>query len=217
MLAKNLNIDLLVFSESKAEKEKLISFFNTRKAVFPFLTFKEQEENDVIHNRYTRKTLAFVIISKNEAAGFKLVMDLRYKMPFSTIFLLIDKSMGQHIQQYFLFGANGVIALRSPDTQFEKMVLDYFKKDIPPISSIFFNDIIHMLGGGDRVTQGLELLSIKQRHVAILLMQGLTYLQISEKLNMNIDTVRYHVKQVYSKLQVKNKMQLVPYMQSENE
>jgi len=56
----------------------------------------------------------------------------------------------------------------------------------------------------------LENYKLSEREVEIgrLLAEGLSYVEISEKKFISINTVRYYVKSLYSKLNIKNKMQL---------
>ena len=55
----------------------------------------------------------------------------------------------------------------------------------------------------------LESLSEREMEVLILIAQGLKYEQIAEKLVISVNTVRFYIKAIYSKLQVNNRAQAV--------
>ena len=55
----------------------------------------------------------------------------------------------------------------------------------------------------------LESLSEREMEVLILIAQGLKYEQIAEKLVISVNTVRFYIKAIYSKLQVNSRAQAV--------
>ena len=52
----------------------------------------------------------------------------------------------------------------------------------------------------------METLSVRERDVLIFLVEGMSYRQISERLYVSQNTIKYHVKNVYSKLGVKDRL-----------
>ena len=64
--------------------------------------------------------------------------------------------------------------------------------------------------------QELSLLSRRERDVAELAVKGLTNLEISDKLYLSEATVKKHLVNIYKKLQIKNRMQLVHRYQHRN-
>ncbi|MGQ9816284.1 MAG: response regulator transcription factor, partial [Candidatus Roseilinea sp.] len=55
----------------------------------------------------------------------------------------------------------------------------------------------------------IEPLSEREREVLRLLAAGLTYAEIAERLLISVNTVRFHVKEIYSKLGVNRQAQAV--------
>ena len=55
----------------------------------------------------------------------------------------------------------------------------------------------------------IEPLSEREMEVLILIAQGLKYEQIAEKLVISVNTVRFYIKKIYSKLQVNSRAQAV--------
>ncbi|MBK7855027.1 MAG: response regulator transcription factor [Bacteroidetes bacterium] len=55
----------------------------------------------------------------------------------------------------------------------------------------------------------MHLLSEREQEVVLFLSQGLTYREISEKVFISPETVRTHIRNIYSKLQVKSKTEAV--------
>jgi DNA-binding CsgD family transcriptional regulator len=53
------------------------------------------------------------------------------------------------------------------------------------------------------------LLTEKELHIVELLLQGYTYRAIAESLFISENTLKYHTKNIYRRLKVKNRMELV--------
>lgn len=51
------------------------------------------------------------------------------------------------------------------------------------------------------------LLTVRERQVLLLISTGLTYGEIADKLNVSHETVKMHLKNIYRKLNVQNKIE----------
>ncbi len=58
----------------------------------------------------------------------------------------------------------------------------------------------------------LERLTEREREIAVLLLKGKTYRAIAETLNLSENTVKTHIKNIYSKYEIKNRAQLINLM-----
>ncbi len=56
---------------------------------------------------------------------------------------------------------------------------------------------------------GLELLTKREQQVVDGLVDGLAYKQVATRLEISLETVRHHIKNIYSKLQVNSKAQVI--------
>lgn len=54
---------------------------------------------------------------------------------------------------------------------------------------------------------GIQLLTVREREVLQLLSTGLTYEKIAEPLEISHETVKMHLKNIYRKLKVQNKIE----------
>lgn len=53
----------------------------------------------------------------------------------------------------------------------------------------------------------MQLLTIRERQVLMLISTGLTYGEIADKLEVSPETVKMHLKNIYRKLNVQNKIE----------
>jgi len=59
-----------------------------------------------------------------------------------------------------------------------------------------------------RIDEHLKLLTRQEKRVARKVLDGMTYLEITEKLNISINTVKTHMKSIFKKYQVNSKIEL---------
>jgi DNA-binding NarL/FixJ family response regulator len=58
--------------------------------------------------------------------------------------------------------------------------------------------------GGDQCTQSVVTLTAREADVLRLLARGCTYVQVSQRLELSVNTVATHVKSIYRKLEVRS-------------
>jgi DNA-binding NarL/FixJ family response regulator len=61
------------------------------------------------------------------------------------------------------------------------------------------------------------LLTNREMEVAYYINDGFTYRQIAQRCDISIDTVRMHIRNIYRKLNVKSKVQLINNMKTNND
>jgi DNA-binding NarL/FixJ family response regulator len=87
-----------------------------------------------------------------------------------------------------------------------------------PMSPRIARKTLDLLASGDKSVPGTQLvelhdLSSREKDVLYLLVDGLEYRQIAEKLNISPHTVRKHISNIYEKLHITSKAQAIRLMQ----
>jgi len=59
-----------------------------------------------------------------------------------------------------------------------------------------------------RIDEHLKLLTKQEKRIAKKVLDGMTYPEISERLNLSINTVKTHMKNIFKKYQVNSKIEL---------
>jgi DNA-binding NarL/FixJ family response regulator len=73
----------------------------------------------------------------------------------------------------------------------------------------FISQLIFGISPSEGVSDSkLSILSQREKDVALLLKEGLTYKEIAEKLNITPRTIKAHAQNIYAKLQVKDRLAL---------
>lgn len=91
----------------------------------------------------------------------------------------------------------------------------FFQQLFYLIYCIFEILIIFLYSKSDLTNPSPSLLTTRELQVARLLSVGNMYNNISEQLNISLSTVQSHVKSIYSKINIKNKMQLLAYFKDQ--
>jgi DNA-binding NarL/FixJ family response regulator len=117
------------------------------------------------------------------------------------------------IKTSFLMGADGFIGKEECEKTIERMILQNITQGIPAVTQDAVAAIVQKMQGDKLLHEAADRLSVKQKTIAKLLVRGYSYIEIAEQLNQSIDLVRYHIKQIYSKLGIKTKIQLMSYVE----
>jgi DNA-binding NarL/FixJ family response regulator len=113
-------------------------------------------------------------------------------------------------------GADGYLLKSSTSKELTEQ-LDLVLRQGAPISTAIAGTVLRLVREGNNerlVPRALPRdLGLTQRQLAVLgnLVEGLSYREIGERLGISIDTVRSHIRQIYSALQVHNVAEAVSY------
>lgn len=79
---------------------------------------------------------------------------------------------------------------------------------LPAITTHFVNNIVNSKNAENKNNEEVvfECLTVKEKSIASLLKKGYTNNKISQELNISINTVKTHIKHIYDKLDVKDRL-----------
>lgn len=137
------------------------------------------------------------------ATGIDGVRMIREKNDTIKIIMLTVFDNNQNIYDAIRFGANGYVLKKSAPAAIINAIKDVFEGGAPMNSSIA-TQVLQMFAGMSPVTQNYGL-SEKEKAVLKSLVDGNSYKMVAASLNISIDTVRTHIRNIYEKLQVNSK------------
>jgi len=182
---KSLKIDLEFETDAL---EKAILFYRTRTAPDLFL----------------------LDINLSGISGIEGLPLLRRHFPNSAIVIHSILDDDDVVFQAICQGASGYLLKNTPLGEIENHLLVTLENGGSPISPSIARRILnHFSSTRQGFSSPKNNLSELERAIVTLLMDALTYQAISERLGMTIDGVRYYVKKIYAKMQVKSRGQLV--------
>lgn len=186
------------------------SFAGSSKIEIDFET--DALEKAILYYR-TRQAPHLFLLDINLAgiSGIEGLPMLRRHFPESAIVIHSIVDDEDQIFQAICHGASGYLLKSTPCDELEKHLLVTLEGDGSPISPSIARRILNHFSNSRHFlpNPNKEQLNDTERTIVTLLMDALTYQEISEKIGMTIDGVRYYVKKIYAKLQVKSRGQLV--------
>lgn len=138
--------------------------------------------------------------------GTELIVRLKYKMPQTQFMVCSIHDDNDTIFEALKCGASGYI-LKDPVTADEiiKAIRDLYNGG-SPMSPYIARKVIGSFQK-PAVSDESSLLSMREKEVLELLSKGLLYKEIAEKLGVTHETVKKHLKNIYQKLHVQNKIE----------
>jgi DNA-binding NarL/FixJ family response regulator len=148
--------------------------------------------------------------------GIELTRELKALFPGLRVILLTVFDEPAHVLAAICAGADGYL-LKSSTSQELIDQLDLIVRQGAPISTAIAGTVLRLVREGNNERLGTRTLprdlGLTQRQLMVLssLVEGLSYREIGERLAISIDTVRSHIRQIYSALQVHNVAEAVSY------
>src|SRR5690606_1740175 len=147
-------------------------------------------------------------INLPEKSGTELVRELRPLLENSQFIMCTSFEDDSHIYDSLKAGASGYIIKGDSLEEIINAIKDCHRGGAPMSFSIA-RQILGFFHEKNEENAGLEELSKSENQVLKMLAEGLFYKEIADKKNISIETVKKHVRNIYVKLQVNNKIEAI--------
>jgi DNA-binding NarL/FixJ family response regulator len=112
----------------------------------------------------------------------------------------------QKIFEALCAGASGYLLKNAPFEELKNSIIE-LKKGGAPMSPQIARKVIDYFKPKKEPKESV--LSDKEKEVVVALVDGLSYKQIAERLFISFETVRSHIKNIYKKLHVHSKAEII--------
>jgi len=180
--------------EKEQDMQLLFSFPDAEKAYLPLIT--------------TTPDVAIVDINLPGMKGTELIAKVKKKAPSVQFLVCSIHDDNETFYEAFQKGATGYLLKEPISVPKIKEAIRDIHVGGSPMSPYVARKVIEAFQKPS-LEEGSELLTKREHDVLELLAQGFTYKQIGIKLSVSPETVRKHVKNIYAKLHVDNKIQAV--------
>ena len=138
--------------------------------------------------------------------GTELIVRLKTKMPHTQFMVCSIHDDNETIFEALKSGASGYI-LKDPITSEDviRAIRDLYSGG-SPMSPFIARKVINSFQK-PAITDEHSLLTTREKEVLELLSHGLMYKEIAEKLGLSTETIKKHIKNIYNKLHVQNKVE----------
>jgi DNA-binding NarL/FixJ family response regulator len=152
--------------------------------------------------------VVLVDINLPKMNGIECVRKLKALFPQAHFLMLTAYEDSEKIFKSLLAGANGYLLKRTPQNEILQAIEDVYQGHSPMSGHIARKVVQYFNQRG--LTEGeIEKLSNRERDVLDQLAEGIPYKEIADNLALSIDTVRMHIKGIYSKLHVHSRGEAV--------
>lgn len=152
--------------------------------------------------------VVLVDINLPKMNGIECVRKLKALIPGTLILMLTAYEDSDKIFKSLLAGASGYLLKRTPQSEILQAIADVHRGSSPMTGHIARKVVQYFNQRG--VTENeIEKLSNREREVLDRLAEGIPYKEIADTLSLSIDTVRMHIKGIYSKLHVHSRGEAV--------
>jgi DNA-binding NarL/FixJ family response regulator len=142
--------------------------------------------------------------------GIEGVKIIKEKYPEVNVVMLTIYEENQHIFDALCAGACGYLIKKTPPAQLIEAIRDVHSGGSPMSSGIARK--VTALFHNNNIIKNINdesLLSSRERDVLSALSSGKSYQEIADSLFISIDTVRHHIRNIYSKLHVHSQSEAV--------
>jgi DNA-binding NarL/FixJ family response regulator len=117
-------------------------------------------------------------------------------------------------------GATGYLLKNTPLPDIKKSLFE-LKQGGAPMSPAIARKVLHRFQSSDKKAKkkpsSLSNLTPREKEVVEAIVDGLAYKQIAQRLKIGLETVRQHIKNIYTKLQVNSKAQVISHVMNSNQ
>lgn len=139
-------------------------------------------------------------------SGIEGIPIIREQSPSADILMLTVHHDPEKVFDSLRAGATGYLLKNTPLAEIVEGIVQVFAGG-SPMSPQIARKVIDYFGAGRKVHG--ELLTSREQEVVNALVNGLSYKMIADKLHVGIDAVRFHIKNIYRKLHVNSRAEVV--------
>jgi DNA-binding NarL/FixJ family response regulator len=147
-------------------------------------------------------------INLPKMSGIDCVRKLKMLVPSVQVLMLTVYEDSDKIFDSLLAGASGYLLKRTPQSEIMDAIAEVHRGN-SPMSGHIARKVVQYFNQRGSAEKEIQKLSKREREVLDQLAQGIPYKEIADVLVLSIDTVRMHIKGIYSKLHVHSRGEAV--------
>jgi len=193
-------VQILVYDDSDVIRESLrtLLFEEPGFEVIAMLANAETVETDISQ---LKPDVVLMDIDMPEVNGVEAVKRIRKLNPQLPIIMLTVFDDNENIFKAIYAGASGYILKRYVTIEIVAAIHNVLSGGAPMTGTVA-KKVLQMLPVAISVEEENQVLTVKEKDILQLLVNGYSYKMIASEISISIDTVRFHIKKIYDKLHV---------------
>jgi DNA-binding NarL/FixJ family response regulator len=201
-------ISVIIVEDNKIIRESLVSLINGTDGLSCIASYGDCESM-FTEKKLEKSDLVLMDIGLPGMDGISGVKKIKEIYPDVDILMLTIYEDNQKVFDALLAGACGYLVKKTPPAQLIEAVKDAVNGG-SPMSSVIARKVVNLFHKNKVEFKGdKNVLSEREKEVLNALSNGKSYQEIADLLYISIDTVRQHIRNIYSKLQVHSQSEAV--------
>ncbi|MDR6733733.1 MULTISPECIES: response regulator transcription factor [unclassified Sphingobacterium] len=208
----NTKFRLAIIEDRMPVLESLRSYFDDNNTQFDLL-IAAREFDELVYAAWSPECLDVLLcdIGLPNKSGIEVTWYIKRKFPHIQVVMFTVFDDKEHIFQALCAGASGYLLKSTPLPEMEQLLVEVMKGGSvmsPQVARLVishFNPALdHKIDYRHR-----EQLTPREIEIVSLLQQGYTYKKVAETAFISVDTVKFHIRNIYGKLQVNSRSELM--------
>lgn len=200
-------IRVAIVEDNKTTREGLEKIINLSSEYRCVCSCSTAEEALTLLPQY-KPEVVLMDIQLPKMSGVECVAQLKELLPSTQVIMVTVYEDPDRIFRALRAGASGYLLKRSVADQVLNAIRDVLHGGVPMTSEIARKVIAHFQQKETTAAE-VEKLSAREREVLDLVVQGLSNKEIVDRLNITIDGVRWHLRNIYQKLHVHSRTEVL--------
>jgi DNA-binding NarL/FixJ family response regulator len=198
-------IDIGIIEDDGYVREQLVHILKSSSKLQPVIWTESAEK----FLKYCNLTPKFILldIGLPGMSGIEAIPKIKDKLPDVEIVILSSFKDNDHIFNALKAGANGYVLKAATLDHIEQTLIN-LDNGVPALSPAIARRMINYFNQVTTKFKDIDLTS-KESETLGYLVNGLSYKLIASKMEISINSVRYHVKNVYKKLHINSRPELI--------
>lgn len=141
-------------------------------------------------------------------SGIECTARLKTVLPKTPIVILTTSDDDEIVFRALQAGADGYLLKRTKPSELRSALLDAMSGGAP-MSSEIARRVVESFRQKGRQREDAVVLTAREEETLLLLTKGYSNKEIADKMNLNIETVRSHLKNIYEKMHVRSRAEAV--------
>jgi DNA-binding NarL/FixJ family response regulator len=201
-------ISVIIVEDNKIIRESLVSLINGTDGLSCIGSYGDCETL-FAERKLEKADIVLMDIGLPGMDGISGVKKIKEKYPDIDILMLTIYEENQKVFDALIAGACGYLVKKTPPAQLIEAIKDAANGG-SPMSSVIARKVVNLFHQNKVEFKGDKpALSEREKEVLSALSDGKSYQEIADILFISIDTVRQHIRNIYSKLQVHTQSEAV--------
>jgi NarL family two-component system response regulator LiaR len=205
-------ISIALVEDNDIYRSSLVQMINANK-LFQILGVYASAEDALLELPQTAPDITVVDIQLKSMSGIDLIKAVKPMVPNTQFLICTSYHNNENVFNALKAGASGYIVKDASSVEIQNAIIELYNGG-SPMSPYIARKVINLLQ--DEPDENAYDLSGRELEVITLLSRGLIYKEISDKLQISSNTVKNHLKNIYKKLHVQNKVEAINKYRSQN-